>query len=66
MTSHSDQVADSEQRASDARRDLVASVADLDLTEEEMRTLEWLTRWETQTMANVTAIIRKARKAGVW
>lgn len=33
----------------------------LELTDSELRTLEWLSGWESQTAENVAAIIDKAR-----
>lgn len=44
-----------------ARRRLMTAIADLDLTESEMRTLRWLLRWEPRTLDNVASIIEKAR-----
>lgn len=46
-----------------ARRRLMSAVADLDLTQSEMRTLQWLMRWEARTLDNIASIIEKARAA---
>jgi hypothetical protein len=43
---------------------LNAAVEGLLLTHHEVRTLDWLTRWDHDTIESVASVIEKARQAG--
>ena len=43
------------------RAALAAATADLDLTDAERRTLDWLAGWEQETVAAVITMLHKAR-----
>lgn len=47
-------------KKSAASKRLMEAVADLDLTNAELDTLQWLQRWEIETLENIASVIEKA------
>lgn len=51
------------QRKEQRLQKLRNAVSDIELSEEEKRTLEWLSGWEDSTVNNIVSIIEKVSKS---